>query len=74
MGREVYASLVAETFGHGTICNCVKRFFYYIQMHLGSLPACQVDGGIENSGLYAFSNLDVSVRFISRQSGTNLPK
>lgn len=47
--------------------NCVKRFFPYIQMHLGNLPACQVNGGIENVGFYAFGSLDVSVRFISRQ-------
>lgn len=52
--------------------NCVKRCYRCIWMRLGSLPACQVDGRIENLRFYAFGSLDVSVHFISRQSGTKV--
>lgn len=51
--------LVAETFGCGTMC--VKRCFHYIWMHLDSLPAGQVAGGVENFGFHAFSSLNVSL-------------
>lgn len=64
--------LVAETFGHGTMC--VKRCFRYIWMHLGSLPAGQVDGGIENFGFHAFSSLNVSVHYFRTVVQTCLSK
>lgn len=62
---------VAETLGHGTIC---VESFHYIWMHLGSLPAGQVDGGIENFGFRAFSSLYVSVHYFRRVVLTCLSK
>lgn len=61
---EAWASLVAETLGYGTI-QLGKGVFHYIQVHLGTLSACQLHWGIDHLQFYASSSLDMPIQFIS---------